>query len=116
MHRGKYTPSSSLTTLDLVQSFRCPKCGSSSRGYQTTYLVNRRNVGNSITSERSAQSIIVGTPSCSMSRISSNNMLPPDGWDYSDVTPSRRENLLEQLPLERLIGGVLAHSDLCGLN
>lgn len=42
-------------------------------------------------------------------------MLPPDGWQYSHLAPSRRQSLLEQLPLERLISDVLAHSDLCGV-
>ena len=48
--------------------------------------------------------------------MNKNTMLPPDGWQYSDLTPSRRQTLLEQLPLERLISDVLAHSDLCGID
>ena len=43
-------------------------------------------------------------------------MLPPDGWQYSHLAPGRRQGLLEQFPLERLISDVIAHSDLCGVN
>ncbi len=43
-------------------------------------------------------------------------MLPPDGWQYSDLTPSRHQTLQEQLPLECLIGDMLAHSALCGVD
>lgn len=42
-----------------------------------------------------------------------NTTPPPDGWHYSDLTPSRRQSLLEQIPLERLISDLLPHTDLC---
>lgn len=43
-------------------------------------------------------------------------MLPPDGWRYTHLAESRLHILVEQLSLERLIGDVLAHSDLCGVD
>lgn len=44
-----------------------------------------------------------------------NAMLPPPAWLYTDLTHCRRQTLEKQLPLGRLVGDLLAHSDLCGI-